>query len=133
MRAFQAWPGLVPLAASVLLLAGATGCGDDCSTIISLTISPQSVAIPHSAMPPGNTQQFSAFAGYRCGMHTASSLGHGVIWETSDPVNTSITGDGTATLTCINATGGPVTITATTAALPGPTHAVSGTTNVVCE
>lgn len=124
---------LAKLGCPIALLCVAPGCGDDCASIESLTINPASATISHSAAPPGNTQNFAALPHFRCGTHTQSSLGDGVTWTTSDPVNTSISGTGTGTATCINATSGPVTITATTAVRAGSSRTVSATTPLTCN
>lgn len=117
---------------ALALHLSACGSSTDDNTIVSLTISPATATASHSAAAPANTQFFAAFAGYQGGNHPASSLGSGVTWATSDTVNTSITGTGTATVTCLAATPSAVTITATVAIKTGSTQTVSGTASMSC-
>lgn len=52
--------------ASAILCFVLAGCGGNTSNrcfIGSITVSPRSATVDHTAAPPGNTQQFAAFAG----------------------------------------------------------------------
>lgn len=108
------------LAAFTVLCFALAGCGGDTNNrcfIGSITVSPGSATVDHAAAPPGNTQQFAAFAGsVPQGCAVAQSNLTDVIWSVSDPVNVSIgstPGPSFGIATCKAATAGAVTVTGT--------------------
>jgi hypothetical protein len=108
------------LAASVVLCLALAGCGGNANSrcfIQSISISPGSAIVDHTAAPPGNTQQFDAFAAsVPQGCAVAQSNLTTVIWSVSDPVNVSIggtPGPAFGAATCKAATSGAVTVTGT--------------------
>jgi len=111
-------------------------CGNDCAAG-SLNVSPQNAVADHSAASPGNSDAFLAFSsGMPGGCSAAASNLNNVTWSVSDPTDVSISNspDNTfGTATCINATAGPVTITATLPASLNDGKAVSGTATLSCN
>ena len=106
--------------ASAMLCFVLAGCGGNTNNrcfIGSITVSPGSATVDHTAAPPGNTQQFAAFAGsVPQGCAVAQSNLTNVIWSVSDPVNVSIgstPGPSFGIATCNAATAGAVTVTGT--------------------
>ena len=106
--------------ASAMLCFVLAGCGGNTNNrcfIGSITVSPGSATVDHTAAPPGNTQQFAAFAGsVPQGCVVAQSNLTNVIWSVSDPVNVSIgstPGPSNGLATCNAATAGAVTVTGT--------------------
>jgi hypothetical protein len=109
-----------PLAASVVLSLALAGCGGNANNrcfIQSINVSPGSATADHTATPPGNTQQFDAFAAsVPQGCAVIQSNLTTVIWSVSDPVNVSIgatPGPSFGLATCKAATSGAVTVTGT--------------------
>jgi hypothetical protein len=108
------------LAAFVALCLALAGCGGSANNgcfIQSINVSPGSATVDHTAAPPGNTQQFAAFAAsVPQGCEVAQSNLTTVIWSVSDPVNVSIgatPGPSFGVASCKAATSGAVTITGT--------------------
>jgi hypothetical protein len=120
--------------------AGLVGCGGKTPTtachLTGVAVFPQTATIDYTALPPGNTQHFSAFA-------TSASPGCGfqlrglssANWTVFDPVNVSIGADNKSsdfgTATCKNATAGAVTVTAVVPADDGTN--LSNTTSLTCN
>jgi hypothetical protein len=107
-------------AATMVLCLALTGCGGSTNNrcfIGSITVSPGSAIADHTAAPPGNTQQFAAFAAsVPQGCAIVQSNLPNVIWSVSDPVNVSIgstPGPSNGLATCNAATAGAVTVTGT--------------------
>jgi hypothetical protein len=105
---------------SLLVFAGLLGCGGSTNNrcfIGSITVSPGSAIADHAAAPPGNMQQFVAFAGsVPQGCEVVQGNLTNVIWSVSDPVNVSIgstPGPSFGTATCKAATAGAITVTGT--------------------
>jgi len=102
-----------------MLCLAAAGCGGSNSKcfIEGISVSPGSATVDHAALPPGNTQQFAAFAtSVPKGCVVAQSNLTNVIWSVSDPVNVSIgstPGPSFGIATCKAATAGAVTVTGT--------------------
>ena len=104
---------------SVFLLAllfQAAGCGDSSDqncNVAGINVGPNAATVNHSAVPPGNSQQFSAsvkFAGL-CTAATAALVNSN--WTASDPsVQLSASPTTQVTATCTAAVASPVTITA---------------------
>jgi len=124
----------LPLAFAVA--CSADGGGDPCSPIPGARVSPQSATVDHQAAPPGNSQQFFAFAVASPGCVAPHSNLLNVTWSVSDMTNVNISNakDGTfGTATCIGATSGPVTITATLPAGANNGQSVKGTAALTCK
>src|SRR5262245_4521643 len=97
------------------------GCGgrvDEPCRLTAIRVFPETATVDHSALPPGNSQQFLAFeSGSSPGcVHTLASLTNAV-WAISDPVNASINNDpkdvNYGRATCMNPTSNPIIVTAT--------------------
>jgi len=114
-------------------LASAGNSGADCS-INSVGVLPTSATADHSALPPGNSLQFFAVGGVPKGCVSIPAILTDVTWSVSDTVKVTISnaqGETSGTATCIAATGGPVTVTATRPAVNG--HSLSGTSTLTCK
>ncbi len=96
-----------------------------------------SVAVDHSALPPGNQARFTAFgndATAGCAFFQSNLMN--VTWTVSDTQNVSISNTKDATYgvaTCINATTGPVTVTATLPSDLNNGTTATGTSNMTCK
>ncbi len=121
---------------AAVLLCGA--CGDANNTncpLIAVHVSPANATADHTAVPPGNQQQFFAFGSVGPGCVSIQSNRTDAVWSTSDPANVSISNAKGATYgvaTCLHSTAGPVTITATLPTGSG-TQTVSGTAMLSCN
>jgi len=91
----------------------------------------------HTAVPPGNKVHFSAF-----GMSQQSECGStqanltNVTWSVSDTANVSISNTQDITFgdaTCLKATSGPITVTATLPSDLNNGFAASGTATMTCN
>ena len=126
------------LAMFVLILVFA-GCGGNSAVmckINSITVSPATATVSHTAASPGNTQQFAAFiASEPSGCAFQLSTLTTATWSVSGPANVSIgaTSQDPAygKATCKNATAGSITVTATVPAGDGTT--VSRTASLTCN
>ncbi len=109
-----------PSCVAVLALAlslSALSCGNDppsCNPV-ALAISPATTSVSHT--PPGNQVQFTATEQTPPGCRGVPLPVIGATWSVSDPVNVTITNSGLAT--CVAATNGEVTVTATSGSLTG--------------
>lgn len=126
-------------------LAMSVACGTNTNCALSgVRISPQSATANHNALAPANSQQFTAFPEVPNGCAISQSNLVNATWSVSDPENVSISNAHDLTYglaTCVNATAGPVTVTAT--APTGNTTppcpdcpvqvSVSGTASLTCE
>ena len=116
-----------------------TNCGgrNDCLVVL-LDVGPESGIADHSAPPPGNAQQFLAigeFAG-SCAVPAVFPPMQDVTWSVSDTAHVTIsnTRDITfGTATCLNATSGPVDVTATLPANKNFGRTVSATGKLTCN
>ncbi len=96
-----------------------------------------SVAVDHSALPPGNQVQFIAFGNdATAGCLFFQSNLMNVAWTVSDTQNITISNAKDTTYgvaTCINATTGPVTVTATLPSDLNNGTTATGTSNMTCK
>jgi hypothetical protein len=115
----------------------------DCGIVV-VGISPSSATADHTTVAPGNQQQFVAFGQFPttngCPTVTTATSLSTVTWTTSDQSNVSIgnaPGSTFGVATCINATAGPVTVTATQTGNTGVAtragKAVTGTATLTCR
>jgi len=125
----------------ILLLACCAvlcGCGSnpDCTFAMSYTAAPATAIANHLSAAPGDQQQFTASivatppSGCTVKGYTDRAY---AVWTSTDPTDISISNaaDNTNGLaTCNGATGGPVTLTATTGS-NGQT--VTATTQLTCQ
>ena len=113
------------LGASLLVSCGGVNC-----SFSSLSVSP-----PSAATSVGSSQQFTAFGGglsNGCAA-TASNLTN-VSWTVSDTTNVSVTNtNGIATMKCLGATQGSVTVTATLPASANKGHSLNATGSLTCN
>ena len=131
---------IAALLVSLLIASLLLGCGNSrssCSQIAALNVSPATATADHSAAPPGNTQQFLAFEVAPPGCVTTQSSSVRVTWSVSDLTNVTIgstPGSSNYGLaTCVDATSGPVTVTANLPASLNAGTAVSGTATLTCN
>jgi hypothetical protein len=103
-----------------------------------MKVSPQTATVEHSALPPGNSQQFSAFqTGAPPGCAFALGSLQSAVWTVSDPVNASISnskdqaGVNYGRATCMNPMSNPITVTATVT--PANSSSVSATATLTCN
>ncbi len=129
------------LFAGCLLIAfvSGSGCGSginapaDCS-LTGVNVTPANATADHAAVPPGNSQQFLAFAVLPAGCFSTQGNLTNVTWSVSDPVNITISNTAGATYgqaICTGATSAPATVTATAPAGNGKT--VTGTATLTCK
>ena len=127
------------LALPLVISAAWAGCGGGdppCSPIPGVRVSPQSATVDHQAAPPGNSQKFLAFGVASAGCVVPLSNLLNVTWSVSDTTNVSISNANDATFgtaTCLGATSGPATITATLLASANNGQSVSGTAALTCQ
>jgi len=114
------------------------GCGDsqqNCD-LTALLISPTKATADHAVSAPGNHVQF--FAGPvvkgQCALVACVNC-WGQTWTVSDPINVSISNDANdnGTATCMGATNGAVTITATAPVAGKSTQTITGTATLTCK
>ncbi len=125
-----------------LLLAAialATACGDENQGChwIALTVTPPSATADHTATAPGNQAQFAAngVISSGCVVPACVNCTQGVTWSVSDPMNVSLSpvdGQSVVNATCMGATNGAVTVTATVPITSGSSQTVSGTASLTC-
>jgi hypothetical protein len=103
-----------------------TGCGGNSAPACKLTainVFPKTATVDHTAVAPGNTQHFDAFAASASpGCVVAQGNLKIATWSVSDTTNVSISNvhDATyGTATCKGATAGAATVTATVPAGDG--------------
>ena len=115
-----------------------TGCGGNSVTACKLTainVFPKTSTADHTAVAPGNTQHFDAFAAsVTPGCVVTQSNLTTAAWSVSDTTNVSISNvhDATyGTATCKGATAGAATVTATVPAGDGSN--VSNTASLTCN
>ena len=125
-----------------LLYVSTMGCGGKSSStpackLLAINVSPASATINHSAVAPGNTQHFDAFASASTpalGCFEALGSLQTATWSVSDNINVSVSNihDSTfGTATCKAATSGAATITATVPV--GDGTSVSNTASLTCN
>jgi hypothetical protein len=110
---------LLVLAGCSVFLAGCGAASPDCTLSYVLEVSPATATANHSAAPPGNQQQFRALSQPTAGPGCAIPA-YGVealpVWTNPDPLAISISSAQNQTnglATCLTATDGAVTLTAT--------------------
>ena len=136
-------PALVlrlPVAILTLVIAS---CGNDQCTVISMAVDPSAGTADHNALPPGNQQQFFSDGTMTSNcpappMETPVRRGlQDVTWTVSDTTNVSIsnnTQDGTlGVATCLGATAGPATVTATLPAEMNHGNRLVSTGTITCH
>ena len=125
---------LLAVVVFLLMLAGCGGSSTKCK-INSINVFPAMATANHSAPPPGNMQQFSAFiASEPSGCAFALSNLTNATWSVSDTTNVTISNAHDATYgfaTCTGATSGAATVTATVPA--GDGTSVSNTASLTCN
>jgi hypothetical protein len=129
--------------AGMVVIAGLAGCGGhstpDC-TVTALNLGPAAGTADHLAASPGNQVQFSGFDALNTLPSGCLTVGitqamrTDLKWTVSDPVNVTIGNTlnvdyGRAT--CVNATAGPVTVTASGPNAKGTT--ITGTATLTCK
>ncbi len=123
----------------VMLLLAACGDGNKSCQWIALNVSPATATANHSAAAPGNQAQFAANGVVSSGCATAQCINctPGVTWSVSDAVNVSLTpgpmGQSVVIATCLGATSGAATLTATVPVTSGSAQTVSGTATLTCQ
>lgn len=123
------------VATAVLVSAGCGGTQQNCD-LKALSVSPSSGTADHAVSSPGNQVQFVAGPVTKGQCAVAACVNcWGQTWTVSDPANVSISNnandDGTAT--CLGATNGAVTITATAPVSRKTTQTVDGTATLTCR
>ncbi len=109
--------------------------------MVGLNVSPATATLDHLGEQTtglSNHTQFAANAVYsgRCMTLACVNCTSGVTWSVSDPVNVTLTpvqGQSVVTATCIGATVGPATITASVPASSGGSKIVTGTASLICK
>lgn len=135
MRNFHQHASRVSVFVFFVAMVGCGGNSAPACKITAINVFPATATISHTAVPPGNTQHFDAFAsaGTPGCVFTQSNLTTAT-WTTSDATNVSISNvhDATyGTATCNGATTGAATITAKVPAGDGTT--VSNTASLTCN
>lgn len=128
---------------SATVFAALTGCAGgspNCTPTYSFEVSPLTGTASHSAAAPGNQLKFtgSQLSSYPSGcaepaVAAATPLGY-YAWTVSDPLDVTISSaqDSTNGLaTCVNATAGAVTVTATD--VTSPTTTLTKTASLTCQ
>lgn len=127
---------LASLAVTAFLVSlGCGGSRQNCN-LTALSVSPSSATADHATSTPGNQVQF--FAGpVTKGQCSAVACVNcwGQTWTVSDAVNVSISNNANdnGTATCLGATNGAVTITATAPVSGKSTQTVTGTATLICK
>lgn len=123
------------LVAAAFLISVGCGGQQNCE-LTALLVSPSSATADHSVSSPGNQVQF--FAGPvmkgQCAVPACVNC-LGQTWTVSDNLDVSIgnNANDNGTATCLAATTGAVTITATAPASNKSTKTVSGTATLTCK
>jgi len=126
--------------ASLFLAAAliSAGCGDanqNCH-LTGLTVGPSSAAADHALAAPDNQVQFFAGPVVPKGCAVAACVNcWGQTWTVSEPVNVSISNDAVdnGTATCLGATNGAITVTATAPVGGKSTGTVTATATLTCR
>lgn len=134
-RSKYLFAGLCLLYFSIIGCGGKGSITSPACKLTAINVFPASATINHSAVPPGNTQHFDAFAsaGTQGCVFTQSNLTTAT-WSVSDTTNISISNvhDATyGTATCNGPTSGAATVTATVPAGDGTN--VSNTAALTCN
>jgi hypothetical protein len=106
----------------------------NCALATALTVSPSVATGDHTAASPGNQTQFLGFDQVVPGCPPPPSFRTDLTWTVSDPVNVTIgntPGPNNGMATCINATAGAVTVTASGLNIQGAT--ITGTAAPTCK
>jgi hypothetical protein len=121
--------------AAVLVSVGCGNTPQSCD-LTGLSISPSTATADHGVSAPGNHVQFVAglVAKGQCAFGACVNC-WGQTWTVSDPVNVSISNDAldNGIATCLRATNGAVTITATAPVSGKSTQTVTGTATLTCK
>jgi hypothetical protein len=124
----------------LLPTAFTVGCGGhssppDCGTAVALSVAPVSATADHLAAAPGNKSSFVAADVPPDGCPpTPSPLRLDLKWTVSDTTNATIGNTQNVdygVATCVNATSGPVTVTAAGTNAKGAT--ITGTAMLTCK
>ena len=114
------------------------GCGDttrNCA-LTGLTVGPSNTTADHAVSAPGNQVQFFAGPVTRGQCAVAACVNcWGQTWTVSDPVNVSISNNAgdNGTATCLGATNGSVTVTATAPVSKNSTQIVTASATLTCK
>ena len=131
---------LILLSVALLPLAGCSAAtGTDCNSApLVYNITPASGTANHIAAAPGNQVKFTALesvnypAGYDCPIPSFVFTPFG-LFTSSDPINVTIDssqGPTNGVATCVGATNGPVTLTATSST---GTSSLTATATLTCQ
>jgi hypothetical protein len=118
---------------AVFLLTFSWGSDKTCQ-LVGLTVSPATATADHAAVPPANQVQFFAAAKVPKGCSIIQCVNcFRQTWSVSDPVKVSISNNASdnGTATCLGATNGAVTVSAT--APVGSNQTVTGTASLTCR
>jgi len=125
------------LIAAVMLYAGCGTTNHDCS-LTAFSISPSTATADHTAAAPGNSVPF--FAGpvlpKGCVVAIPACVNcWGQTWTVTDSVNVSISNNPSdnGTATCLGATSGAVTVTASLSVAGKSTRTVTGSASLTCK
>ncbi len=131
------WRSVLILAGCSLFLAGCGAGSSGCTLTENLAVSPASATADHSSASPGNQIHFTAFVSPSAppGCPIPEWVAQATpVWTNPEPLEISISSaqsvnNGLAT--CLAATSGPVTLTAT---IPDPgTTPITKTTTLTCQ
>jgi len=126
------------LASLVAAFVVSLGCGSsqqNCD-LTAFSVLPSSGTADHAVSSPGNQIQFFATPVTKGQCASAACVNcWGQTWTVSDTVNVSISNNGidNGTATCVGATNGAVTITATAPVSGKSTKTVTGTATLTCK
>jgi hypothetical protein len=122
------------LAFAALTVSCGGSAAPNCALATALNILPSVATGDHSAAPPANQTQFLGFDQLVPGCPPTPSFRTDLKWTVSDPVNVTIgntPGPSYGVATCVNATAGPVTVTASGPNIQGAT--ITGTAALTCK
>ena len=122
-------------AAAVLISAGCGNANQNCN-LTALSVTPPRATADHTVAASGNQVQFFAGPVTPKVCATAACVNcWGQTWTVSDPVNVSISNNANdnGTATCLGATNGAVTVTATAQVAGKSTQTVTGTATLTCK
>lgn len=121
--------------AAVLISASCGDINGSC-VLTGLSIGPPNATADHVLAAPGNQVRFLAGPVTKGQCAIAACINcWGQTWTVSDAVNVSISNDASdnGTATCLGATNGAVTVTATAPASNKSTRTVTGTATLTCK
>jgi len=127
---------LVSIVVTAVLVSAGCGSSQHNCDLTAFSVSPASTTADHAVSAPGNQVQFIAGPVTKGQCAAGGCINcWGQTWTVSDPVNVSISNNDSdnGTATCLAATNGAVTITAT-APVPGKsTQTIIGTATLTCK